>query len=37
VDVFRSRKPKAVDAAMHEHLEHNESIAMRALDLDTTS
>jgi len=36
LDAFRSRKPKAVNAAMHEHLEHNESIAMRALDLNET-
>jgi DNA-binding GntR family transcriptional regulator len=37
VDVFRSRDAQAVDAAMHEHLEHNESIAKRALDLDDTA
>jgi len=36
LDVFRTRKAKPVSAAMHEHLDHNESIAKRALDLDET-
>ncbi|MBA3741615.1 hypothetical protein [Sporichthya sp.] len=34
VDIFRARAAEAASAAMHEHLEHNESIALRALDLD---
>jgi DNA-binding GntR family transcriptional regulator len=34
VDMLRSRDPEAVRAATREHLEHEESIAMRALELD---
>lgn len=34
LDAFRTRKPKIVTKATQEHLEHNESIAMRALDLE---
>jgi DNA-binding GntR family transcriptional regulator len=33
VDTFRTRDPDAVAHAMHQHLDHNEHIAMRALDL----
>ena len=32
VAVFRSRDPEAVRRAVHAHLEHNEHIALRALD-----
>ncbi len=34
IAVFRTRDVAAVTAAMHEHLEHNERIALRALELD---
>ena len=33
VGTFRTREPDAVAHAMHQHLDHNEHIAMRALDL----
>ena len=33
VGTFRTRDPDAVAHAMHQHLNHNEHIAMRALDL----
>lgn len=37
LDAFRTRDPEVVTRATHEHLEHNESIAMRALDLEPVS
>ncbi|MDN5858340.1 MAG: GntR family transcriptional regulator [Pseudonocardia sp.] len=37
VESFRSRDVEAVSRAMHEHLDHNEHIAMRALDLEPTT
>ena len=36
IEVFRTRDVTDVAAAMHEHLEHNESIALRALELAPT-
>lgn len=34
VNVFRTRDSGAVSQAMHEHLEHNEGLALKALDLE---
>lgn len=34
IEIFRAGDVAGVSAAMHEHLEHNESIALRALDLE---
>jgi DNA-binding GntR family transcriptional regulator len=37
IEIFRARDVDAVSTAMHEHLDHNEHIAMRALDLEPTT